>query len=478
MRHLTRHFMLFCNICMLYCGAVSCSGPSQRQESGRVVVHPVAKEIYYAMHNDDYTVKVRVPGGEWQDLYEYKVKVDMDRPQEASMVYFDFEGTVEVMVRKNNGMAESCDIRPHSAGIHGRLDGNVLYFTLDRPMDLSVEFDGDRLRNLHVFTNAPETDVPSPGDEGVMYFATGQHEPEDGSKEFVILSDTYVYLAPGAVLKGTIVCDSVRNVRIGGRGMLLTPQRGIQASFSENIEVDDIVVINPRHYTLMGGQSKGIIVRNLRSFSYQGWSDGIDIMSCSDVLVDGVFMRNSDDCIAIYGPRWEYRGDVRNITVQNSVLWADIAHPFNMGTHGYTEDGIGNTISDVVFRNIDILQHDEDDPPYRGCMAISCGDLNLIRDILFEDVRVEDVQEGKLFHVEVMFNEKYNTAPGRGIRNVTFRNVSCDDIPGLSPSSVKGYDSGYYVDSVFFENVRIGGRRMKSLEGVETNGFIRNIIIR
>ena len=69
--------------------------------SSVLVTHPVPQGIYYAMHNDDFTVQVRLPGGEWQDLYEYKVKVNMDSPTEASMVYFDFEGKVEIMVKKN-----------------------------------------------------------------------------------------------------------------------------------------------------------------------------------------------------------------------------------------------------------------------------------------------------------------------------------------------------------------------------------------
>ena len=30
-------------------------------------------------HNDDYTVKVREAGGEWKDVFEYEVQVDMDR---------------------------------------------------------------------------------------------------------------------------------------------------------------------------------------------------------------------------------------------------------------------------------------------------------------------------------------------------------------------------------------------------------------
>lgn len=34
-------------------------------------------------HNDDYTVRVRIPGGEWKDLFEYNVQVDMDNVQNA-----------------------------------------------------------------------------------------------------------------------------------------------------------------------------------------------------------------------------------------------------------------------------------------------------------------------------------------------------------------------------------------------------------
>ena len=51
-------------------------------------------------HNDDYTVRVRIPGGEWKDLFEYNVQVDMDKVQAASMVQFDMGSPVELMVKK------------------------------------------------------------------------------------------------------------------------------------------------------------------------------------------------------------------------------------------------------------------------------------------------------------------------------------------------------------------------------------------
>ena len=62
-------------------------------------------------HNDDYTVKVREVGGEWKDVFEYEVHVDMDRVQLASMVQFDMGKPVEVMVKKNNGLIQDVKIR-------------------------------------------------------------------------------------------------------------------------------------------------------------------------------------------------------------------------------------------------------------------------------------------------------------------------------------------------------------------------------
>lgn len=96
-------------------------------------------------HNDDYTVRVRVPGGEWKDLFEYNVQVDMDRVQDASMVQFDMGSLVEVMVKKNNGTIHEVDIRPQVNDIRYVQYKNVITFMLDKPRYLSVEFNGDRL---------------------------------------------------------------------------------------------------------------------------------------------------------------------------------------------------------------------------------------------------------------------------------------------------------------------------------------------
>lgn len=429
-------------------------------------------------HNDDYTVRVRIPGGEWKDLFEYKVQVDMDAVQNASMVQFDMGETVEVMVKKNNGTIREVDIRPLNNNIHYRQTKNSIMFKLDKPQYLSVEFNGDRLHNLHLFVNPLETEVYKEAENGVMYFGPGVHRPLDlPNNQIRIPANTTVYLAPGAVLKAKLLVDGVENVRIIGRGILDHPIRGIEVTNAKNVTIDGITVVNPEHYTVFGAGTEGLTVKNLKSFSCKGWSDGIDLMCCRDVLIDNVFLRNSDDCIALYNHRWNWWGGSANITVQNSVLWADIAHPINIGGHGDSEAPIGEVIENLIFRQIDILEHDEDDVLYQGCMAIDCGDKNLVRNVLFEDIRVENIQEGRLFHLNIRFNKKYDKAPGGGIEDITFRNITYDGV-GENPSLIKGIDSNRKVKNVLFENVMINKQRMTDLKGFATNEFIENVRVK
>lgn len=442
----------------------------------QLITYPPPQAVVYAMHNDDYTVKVRKPGGEWQDLYEYNVKVDLDKPQDASMVYFDFSGTVEVFVQKNNGNVQSVKIRPSSYEIKPVLNDNSITFTLTEPKKISIEFDGDKLHNLHLFANPIETSRPDPNDPNVIYFGPGVHTPKDlPGDAFNIPSGKMVYIAGGAIVRGKLFCDKVQNVRITGRGIIDQPERGVEIRNSSNVTVDGIIVVNPKHYTIFGGGSDHITIRNLKSFSANSWSDGLDFMSCSDVTVDDVFMRNSDDCIAVYGHRWEFYGDAKNYSITNSILWADVAHPINIGVHGSTEK-TGEVIENLLFKNIEILEQDEDDTTAEGCMAIQAADMNLVRNVRFEDIRVDNFQEGKLLQLKVAFFDKYNSAPGRGIENIYFKNISYNGFNN-SLSIIDGLDKDHLVKDVTFENLRINGKLITNIEeaNIKVGEFAKNI---
>lgn len=460
---------------MLFILFVISSVAVQAQE---LVTYEVPREMFYSAHNDDFTVKVRTLGGEWKNLYEYKVHVDMDKVQEASMVQFDMKGSVEVMVKKNNGTIREVDIRPLNNEVKYTQIRDAIFFTLERPQYLSVEFNGDRLHNFHLFANPMETETYTESRKGVMYFGPGVHKPKDlPNNQIRIPSNTIVYLAPGAVVKAKLLVDKAENVRIIGRGILDHPMRGIEVTDSKNVLIEGVTVVNPDHYTVFGGGTNGLTIRNLKAFSCKGWSDGIDLMCCRDVLIDNVFLRNSDDCIAIYNHRWNWRGGSSNIIVQNSVLWADVAHPINMGGHGDSDSLTGEVLEDVTVRNVDILEHDEDDSLYQGSMNIDCGDKNIVRNVLFEDIRVESIQDGRLFCLKVLYNPKYNKAPGNLIEGITFRNITYDGV-GENPSIIKGIDENHSVRNVTFENVVINGKRMKNVDEFITNEFVKDIKVK
>lgn len=430
-------------------------------QAQELVTYDAPGALKYSAHNDDFTVKVRKPGGEWTDLFEYNVQVDLDNVQNASMVSFDFAGKVEVSVRKNNGTVSEVKIRPLSYNISTKIQGNVILFSLDQPRKISLEVNGDKLHNLHLFANPILKDKPDPKDPNVIYFGPGSHQPKDLPGDvFHIPSGKTVYIDGGAVVKAKFLVDHARDVKIIGHGIVFQPERGVEIRHSQNVTVDGPIFINPSHYTVYGGQTKGLTVRNIKSFSCKGWSDGIDLMSCSDVLIDDVFMRNSDDCIAIYGHRWDFYGSARNYQIRNSTLWADIAHPTNIGLHGYAEAG-GDTIENVTFSNIDILEHDEDDHDYQGCLAISCSDNNLVRNITYENIRVEDFQEGQLFNFRIVYNEKYSGAPGRGIENVLLKNIQCSG-NSANPSVIGGYSKERLVNGVRIEGLKINGNPIQN----------------
>lgn len=428
-------------------------------------------------HNDDYTVQVREPGGKWMDLFEYNVNVDMDDVQNASMVQFDMGGKVEVMVKKNNGSVRDVDIRPRQRQIQYTKQDNAIFFTLESPQYLSIEFNGDRLHNLHLFANPLETETYTAEEKNVMYFGPGVHKPGDlPNNQIRIPSNTVVYLAPGAIVKAKLLVDKAENVKILGRGILDHPIRGIEVTDSKNVLIDGITVVNPDHYSIFGGGSTGLTVRNFKAFSCKGWSDGIDLMCCHDVDISNIFMRNSDDCIALYNHRWNWWGGSSDISVQKAVLWADVAHTINMGGHGDPDSKEGEVLENVTISNVDILEHDEDDRNYQGCMSIACGDKNIVRNIKFEDVRVDNFQEGRLFDVRVLYNPKYNKEPGGRIENVLFRNIVYNGV-GANPSIIMGYDKEHDVRNVRFENVMINNKKMTDLKSFKTNDYVSGVVV-
>ena len=371
----------------------------------------------------DFTVQVREAGKDWRPVDTYMVKVDevqntKHNVKKASMSYFDFSGEVEVSVTFNHGTVRTGRVRPLSYGITPYIDGNTMTFKLDRPRNLSVEVNGDIFHNLHLFANPIDEKKPKKlKDKNLIYFGPGIHTfPGDTLN---VPSGKTVYIAGGALVKGCIQVVNAQNVKILGRGIVI-PERwaGLRIVNSKNVLVEGVITTQ-----CPTGGSDSITIRNVKSISSYGWGDGMNVFASNNVLFDGVFCRNSDDCTTVYGTRLGFTGGCKNITMQNSTLWADVAHPIFIGIHGDVENP--EILENLNYINIDILDHKEKQLDYQGCLAINAGDNNLIRNVRFENIRIEDFKQGQLVNLRIFYNEKYCKAPGRGIENVGKSSVSC-----------------------------------------------------
>lgn len=318
-----------------------------------------------------------------------------------------------------------------------------------KPANLSVEVNGDIFHNLHLFANPLDTFKVDKKNPDLIYFGPGIHRIE--GDEFRIPSGKTVYVAGGAVMMGRMLIENAHDVKLLGRGIIdPSVKMGIRIANSRNVQVEGLVATQ-----CATGGSDSVTIRNVKVISYFGWGDGMNVFSSKNVLFDGVFCRNSDDCTTVYGTRLGFEGPSSNITMQNSTLWADVAHPIFIGIHGNAEKP--EILENLNYVNIDILDHKEKQLNYQGCMAINAGDENLIRNVRFENIRIENFRQGQLVNLRIFFNEKYCKAPGRGIENVLFKNISYTG-NRAEISVIEGYDAQRKVRNIRFENLRINGQ--------------------
>lgn len=435
----------------------------------------------------EFTVAVRSPGAAWRELDVYEATVDKDTYSKSAMVLFDADGPVEVVVTKRTGTIRSARVRPLSYGIPATVgaDGRTATFVLPRPLNVSFEVNGDILRNLQVFAGPIEDAAQRPGTRTIV-FPPGRHVLP-GDRVLRVPSNTTVVVAGGAVVEGSIDVVGVENVVIRGRGVI-DPSRFFAPKSRPTIDIDGSRRVGVRDVTLLRAQdgaihladASDVVVAGVRMITADPSSDGVNIAASSDVLVDGVFLRTSDDSVAVYGTTpWSGQGSSRDITVRNSTLWADVAHAFITGTHGKPTGA--DVMERIALQNIDVLEHDEfrGGDLYQGALAVNAGDRVTVRDVRFDDIRIEDFSRGQVVNLKVFRNPDYNRRVGLGIERVLFRAVTYAG-SGDVPSRIRGYSRTRRVRDVTFEDfVRNGATVLEPRAGnVVVGPHATNVVFR
>ena len=377
----------------------------------------------------------------------------------AAFAYFSFEGKVDVKVTFMS-QVNNFDIRPKSRNISAELYRNEIHFSLDKPENLSIEINKNIKRPLFIFANPLETNIPDKADKNVIFLEAGRiHYPG----EVLIKSNQTVYIEGGAIVRGHFMTDKAQNIKITGRGILDNSRylkgehRPIEINQCENVLIDGIILTESRHWSCASTASSHVTYNNLKIISDNDWDDGIDIVGSQKVLVNNCFIRTKDDCIAVksgvnYFTKFNSSFTVDDVVVQNSVMWNGVwGNALEIGFETRSD-----TIKNITFRNCDLIHTEGPE----GTFTIHNGDRAVVKNVLYEDIRVEDSQ-GWLIDFKIL-KSVYSKDKERGkIEDVRFRNITVEG-ERFPYSQLLGFDENHRITGVSLENFVIHSIKVNS----------------
>ena len=435
----------------------------------------------------------------------------LDQTLMSGFVSFDVTGETVIKIECNFNFTKAV-VRPLSYGIVPVKEGNTITFTINRPCQTVVEFDGMQ-EVIHLFANPAEDKVTLSDND--LYFGPGEHDVG----RIVPKSGQTIYIDSGAVVYGEIFAWDVENVTIAGRGILdhskMQPEENLNNDdidplrpspilfqYSKNIVIKDIIVRDPCFLAVRPIACEDITIDNIKIIGCWRYnSDGIDLINTRRGTVKNCFVRSFDDSICLKGFYFLYQGEMfhnhktydtmEDITIENCVVWNDWGHALHVGV-----DLCAKEIKNCTFRNCDIIHS------VFSALNVSDVDYAEVFDITYEDIRIEydDITQQPEFQesddMEYIFNPDSSYMPylfklgiykcaysfggkKRGkFRNIAFKNISVT-APKMPPSVIDGYDEEYSVDGVVFENITLNGKTISNIDdmNITMNEYVKNVTL-
>ncbi len=364
--------------------------------------------------------------------------------------------------------AKGVEVQPWRLNIRPQVRERTISFTLAGPAQISISRPGDYLTQaemLYLFANPPEQHSPSASAANLRYFGPGVYR-----ENIDAASGDNIYIAPGAVVFGSLNIWGVDRVHVFGRGTIVYdgPQNpadddgwmhkrnwhGIVMDNAHDIVIEGITcIVRSRTWQIQMKDSRRIVFDNIKVIGANTGNanaDGMDWLGGGDTVVRNSFFRAADDIFAMqtswegYGPSaFAVQGSpVTNITVENSVLSTSISNIVRAGWPEKNFEG-GN----FQMRHSDVLHMG-----LGGC-GIPFALMELWADphgrgesagFHFQDIRLEDWYS---------LTQLRQAAPG-SLKDVTFTDIAAYELPSRVPSALSGQ-----VEGVSFDNIHIAGMR-------------------
>jgi hypothetical protein len=407
-------------------------------------------EVPYLSRSDDYRAWV---DGQEKVVYESRKNGNHGSHGVATMSFvgFDLAGRADVRVRSARTV-QSFEIRPYSAGVTGRRQGDEIAFVVDRPQHLVLRINDSYDAVLVICVNRPHR-PPAPADVE-HYYGPGVHRIGIHKR---LASGADVYIADGAVVEGSFAVEHAENVTIRGRGIIACGRYPHQEDFqvirghdTRNVLIEGITICNaPGWIISFWSGSEDLTVRNVKTIgSWLMNSDGVQTGTVG-LLVEDCFLQCNDDNFSL-------NGQCRDVEIRDCLLW----NIYNGGVFmlGWGCKHLENIhIHDcVVFRAGGCCEYDRK-APFSMKLFRRNG---IVRTVRFSRIVVEDVARYGRW-IDFQMNEAGT------VDDITFEDI---DILKMweTGGELNGHSPERPIEDVSFRNLRIEGR---PIEGAAAAGL-------
>lgn len=386
------------------------------------------------------------------------------QPPHANIASFALDGTVQINVVVTGGFT-TVAVRPKHLGIAPTLSGDTIQFSLSGTAHLSIELDGDTKSPLLLFADAPETNVPSPGDPNVLFFEGGQmHELSEHTLDQV--TGKTVYLAGGAVVNGALILNDCSNIVVRGPGVLHNVSGPALSAYNcDSITIDGPILLNEADTSVLRfGRVRNSHIVNSKVIATK--RSGIVLANSRRTLVDSTFVCALENAVSLKGDDlYGFTDSLSCDTVRSCVIWsAGRGSGLEIGRTMTTQGAYG-----CLFRDIDIIHVEQSDAAYdtyfsTGAIAIHDGgprdSFGPVENTRYESIRIEDCRAKYLFDLGVPTMTPVNTfaTPGqRHIRGIYFKNITVTGGP-FRGSNMAGFNDTHLVEDITFEGLVVLGQ--------------------
>ena len=401
----------------------------------------------------------------------YSVRIDGTERDVYHTEFFDFvyavkekeEINLEIEVSKP---FEKVVIRPYSSKVNFKTENTKITFSMTGKERAIVELDDALESPLYILLGEY---IPCP--EKADYVFESGKAYNIGALE--LTSNQVVYIEEGAVVSGYFKSRMADNIKICGNGIVYggnwhkwdenSGEQLIVPVLGENIEIRGITLLDGGSWHIVPVACKNVLIEDVNILGKVITGDGIDIVGCENVTIRNCFIRANDDCISVKAVEFQDPSgctDVKNILVENCLFWnAEFGNTLEIGYETRCDE-----ISDIIFKNCDIVHCQYEGNQSGGVLTIHNADRAEVHDIYYENIRIEDAQE-KFIDIKTL-DSKYSKDRERGmIHDIYFKNIEIVD--GVFPVSIiRGYEMKNEIcrpHGFYFENIVVHDKKIETV---------------